>query len=109
MASKFTLVPAGAPNAELPPNAPAVAEAAPAPLARPVGFAAQHPVPPGHVRLVCPPGAETAAISHGHFSYEAFREHGPGRGRWLVDVPLDAGRHLLHRGGFHVYDPAAPP
>jgi hypothetical protein len=68
-----------------------------------------HPVPPGFLRLVCPPGAEQAPISYGEFGYEAFRERSGDRGsKWLCDVPAEAARHLCWNGGFRLYDPAAP-
>jgi hypothetical protein len=63
---------------------------------------------PVFMRLVCPPGAEGGPISHGQFGYEAFREHGPGRGKWVVDVPTEAARYLCWNGGFKIYDPEAP-
>jgi hypothetical protein len=63
-----------------------------------------HPVPDGFVRLVCPVGAESAPVSHGSDGFEAFREHGPGWGRWLVDVPAAAAAHFCRTGGFVRYE-----
>jgi hypothetical protein len=57
------------------------------------------------VTLVCPPGAETALISHGDVGYEAYREVGPGAGRWLVDVPRHVAHFLCWNGGFAPLDP----
>jgi hypothetical protein len=107
MSAKPAAEPAGAQNAGPPANAagPALVTVAPAAGAA-AGFAAHHPLPPGFIRLVCPPGAETASISAVGFNGEAFREHGPGRGRWLFDCPAEAARHLM-RGGFYIFDPAA--
>jgi hypothetical protein len=74
--------------------------------------AAEHRLPAApaeeFLTLQCPPGAEGAPISHGAVGYRAYLldlrdPHSP----WLVDVPLEAARHLL-RSGFHVFDPAAP-
>jgi hypothetical protein len=59
---------------------------------------------PGLMTLICPPGTEWAPISHGRTAYEAYREHGPGRGRWLVDVPLEAAGPLLRVGDFAIFD-----
>jgi hypothetical protein len=61
----------------------------------------------GLTTLVCPPGAQDAAISHGEVGYWAYREHGRS-GLWLVDVPLDAAVHLCKVGGFRQYQPPAP-
>jgi hypothetical protein len=109
MAAQATAVPAGGRNAAAPAAAPDAIAAAGRPSAAPAGFAAHHPVPAGFLRLVCPPGAEAGPISAaGYSAGEAFREHGPGRGRWLIDLPAEAAVPLLHNGGFHLYDPAAP-
>ncbi len=54
------------------------------------------------VTLVCPPGAESAPISHGAEGFEAYREHGHGGGRWLVDVPIEAVDRLTRVGGFRM-------
>jgi hypothetical protein len=59
----------------------------------------------GLVTLICPPGAETAPISHGALAWEAYRESGPGRGRWLVDVPGEVAHFLCWNGGFAPLDP----
>jgi len=82
--------------------------AAPAPPPGPAGFAANHPLPAGFTRLVCVPGSETAPVGFGDRGFEAYREHGPGRAKWLIDVPREAAFHLI-RAGFRLYDPAEPP
>jgi hypothetical protein len=108
MATKATAAPAGARNAEPPASTSVTAAPIPTPPPSPAGFAANHPLPAGFLRLVCPPGAENGLVSHGQHGYECFREHGPGRGRWLCDVPAEAARHLCWNGGFKIYDPEAP-
>lgn len=57
------------------------------------------------VTLICPPGAELAAVSHGDRGFEPYREHGR-TGLWLVDVPREAAVPLCRVGGFRLY-PAA--
>jgi hypothetical protein len=102
--------PAGEQVAEAPANTPEVVAPAATPPAVPAaGFAANHPLPPGFLRLVCPVGAETGPISAAGFSGEAFREHGPGRGRWLFDCPREAAVNLIRTAGFRLFDPADPP
>jgi hypothetical protein len=54
------------------------------------------------------PGSETAPVGFGDRGFEAYREHGPGRAKWLIDVPREAAFHLI-RAGFRLYDPAEPP
>ncbi|HEU0216455.1 MAG TPA: hypothetical protein VFQ90_07335 [Stellaceae bacterium] len=57
------------------------------------------------VTLICPPGAQDAAISHGDAAFWAYREHGRD-GLWLVDVPREAAVHLCRVGGFRPHQPA---
>jgi hypothetical protein len=65
-------------------------------------------VPDGFVRLTCPPGSETAPISHDIFGYEAFRERSGDRtSGWLVDVPAEAAVYFCGIGGFKLHDPDA--
>jgi hypothetical protein len=53
------------------------------------------------VTLICPPGAESAPISHGPTAYWAYPEvPGSGNGRFLVRVPKYVSFHLLRVGGF---------
>jgi len=59
--------------------------------------------------LICPPGAESAPISHGATNYEPYREHGRAGGAWLVEVPIEAAGPLLRVGGFRLYEPPAAP
>ena len=54
------------------------------------------------VTLVCPPGAESAPISHGETAYRAYRIH-QASDVWLVDVPVEVARHLMWNGGFYKY------
>ena len=55
------------------------------------------------ITLVCPPGAESAPISHGETAYRAYRVH-KASDVWLVDVPLAVARRLMWNGGFYVYE-----
>jgi hypothetical protein len=106
MATKATAAPAGAQVAEPPASASVTVAAAPAPPPAPAGTL--HPVPPGFLRLVAPPGAEGALVSHGQHGYECFRERSGDRSsKWLVDLPLEAAYHQL-RAGFRLYNPADP-
>ena len=74
----------------------------------PPSAGALHSVPPGFIRLVCPVGAEQGLVGWGGTGHEPFRERGGDRrSRWLVDIPAEGARHLLHNGGFALYDPAA--
>ena len=54
------------------------------------------------VTLVCPPGAESAPISHGETAYRAYRVH-KASDVWLVDVPIGVARYLTWNGGFYRY------
>lgn len=56
-------------------------------------------LPDGWVTLVCPPGAESAPISHGTTAYRSYRVHKMSD-IWLVDVPVEVARHLMWNGGF---------
>jgi hypothetical protein len=103
MAAEATAAPSGPRNAQPPSNTAGAVSATVRPSVAPAGFAASHPVPAGHIRLVCPPGAASAPISHDIVSYEAFREHGPGNGAWLVDVPAEAAYWFLRTGGFRLF------
>jgi len=51
------------------------------------------------ITLICPPGAESAPISHGDRAFEPYRENGR-TGRWLVDVPPEAALHFCWNAGF---------
>jgi len=51
------------------------------------------------VTLVCPPGAESAPISHSDQAFEPYRQHGRD-GLWLVDVPAEAAIHFCWNAGF---------
>ena len=54
------------------------------------------------ITLVCPPGAADAPISHGTKQYHPFlADHTDPNSLWLVDVPPEVARHLLHNGGFY--------
>jgi hypothetical protein len=55
------------------------------------------------ITLVCPPGAESAPISHGETAYWAYRAD-KGSNVWLVDVPVEVARYLTWNGGFYNYD-----
>jgi hypothetical protein len=59
-------------------------------------------LPDGWITLVCPPGAESAPISHGATAYRSYRVH-KASDVWLVDVPLEVARPLMRNGGFYVY------
>jgi hypothetical protein len=62
--------------------------------------------PADYVILICPPGAESAPISHGAQSYHCWREdHRDAASRWLVAVPLEVARHLTWNAGFTFYSP----
>jgi hypothetical protein len=51
--------------------------------------------------LVVPPGAESAPISHGTAQYQPYRaDHTDSSGRWLVEVPPEVARYLIHNAGF---------
>jgi hypothetical protein len=41
-----------------------------------------------------------------HNPRRAYRERGAGRGRWLVDVPVEAAFHLCRTDGSSLLDPA---
>lgn len=56
------------------------------------------------VTLICPPGAADAPISYGEVAFVPYRQHGR-RGRWLVDVPIEAAIPLTDRGGFAPVNP----
>lgn len=60
-------------------------------------------LPDGWVTLVCPPGAESAPISHGAMAYRSYRVH-KASDVWLVDVPVEVARHLMWNGGFYPYE-----
>jgi hypothetical protein len=52
--------------------------------------------------LVVPPGAECAPISHGTAKYHPYRaDHTNPNSQWLVEVPPEVARHLIHNGGFY--------
>jgi hypothetical protein len=53
----------------------------------------------GDVTLVCPPGAEGGAISHGGQSFEAWHDHR--LNRWLVRVPFEVAHHFCWNAGFY--------
>jgi hypothetical protein len=55
------------------------------------------------VTLVCPPGAESAPISHGETAYRAYRVH-KASDVWLVDVPVEVARCLMWNAGFYLYE-----
>jgi hypothetical protein len=64
----------------------------------------------GFITLIAPPGAETGAISHGDREFRPYRaDHRDAASPWLVDVPAEAAQHLCRKGGFRIFDPAAPP
>jgi hypothetical protein len=52
---------------------------------------------PDMVTLYCPPGAESAPISVGLASYQAYRENGE-TGAWIVRVPRHHMVYLTERG-----------
>jgi hypothetical protein len=58
------------------------------------------------ITLVCPPGAESAPISHGETAYRAYRVH-KASDVWLVDVPVGVARYLMWNGGFYLYEAGA--
>jgi hypothetical protein len=55
------------------------------------------------VTLVCPPGAESAPISHDTTAYRSYRVH-KASDVWLVDVPHSVARYLMWNGGFWCYE-----
>ena len=60
---------------------------------------------PGWVTLICPTGAEAAAISHGPIGYRAYMANpADPETRWLVELPMHASVPLLERGGFRRLD-----
>jgi hypothetical protein len=62
--------------------------------------------PADYVVLICPPGAETAPISHGPVGYQAYPEEpGNAHSRWLVKVPRHVSFYLREKGGFWPLDP----
>lgn len=63
-------------------------------------------LPDALVTLVCPPGAESAPISHGETAYRAYRVH-KASDVWLVDVPFGVARYLMWNGGFYLYEAEA--
>ena len=63
--------------------------------------------PEDWVILVCPPGAETAPISHGDREFLPYREvHTDPHSRWLVVVPKEAAIHFCRTGGFRLLEAA---
>jgi hypothetical protein len=58
------------------------------------------------IQLLCPPGAEEGAISHGHRKFVPYRR---ADGRWAVNVPRHVVGPLVKVGGFAIAtEPAAP-
>jgi hypothetical protein len=56
---------------------------------------------PGFVTLICPMGAESNFVSHGHHGYRAYlADPQDPESKWRVDVPLQASIPLCEKGGF---------
>jgi len=52
--------------------------------------------------LIVPPGAESAPISHGTAQYFPYRaDHNNPTSPWLVEVPPEVARYLIHNAGFY--------
>ena len=60
-------------------------------------------LPDGWVTLVCPPGAESAPISHGTTAYRSYRVD-KASDVWLVDVPIEVAGYLMWNGGFWPFE-----
>ncbi len=53
--------------------------------------------------LVVRPGAESAPISQGTAQYQPCRaNHTDPSSRWLVEVPPEVARYLIHNAGFYL-------
>jgi hypothetical protein len=59
-----------------------------------------------NLTLLCPPGAEEGAISHGHHEFTPFRLPD---GRLAVEVPRHVAGPLMRVGGFVLYTEPVPP